>query len=58
MRTDRHRTEAEHEPRILFMPAKAHRIPGNLFIVADGMGGHQAGISLPVFVVENLVRVL
>ena len=59
MRTDRHRTEAEHGPGFYLCLTKAHRILENLFHCGGRHGEDNFRLGFRFrFVVENLVRFL
>ncbi len=41
--TDQGRVRSHNEDSLLVFPVKESAIPGGLFVIADGMGGHAAG---------------
>ena len=55
--TDTGRVRSMNQDYIYASPEKVGSLP-DLFLVADGMGGHKAGDYASRFMVENLALVL
>ena len=55
--TDTGRVRSMNQDYIYASPEKVGSLP-DLFLVADGMGGHKAGDYASRFMVENLVGIL
>lgn len=56
-RTDRGRKRQMNQDAVYYSTYPVGNIP-NLFLVADGMGGHQAGDFASKFTIDNLVRLV